>query len=254
MRKLAFAALLAGSQLPADAALVQVQMVNNTDYGIDFSLQMANYLHGNAVNRMFLGQEQTRQIDYIPILLGQGSVTPFGQYSSAGPDGGLDAISLNLRMRYTWNGGYNWDYKEFGMLSKLFGVPHECDMHAAGPISDGQTVLLDLREAGFWPYLLSEVLPNGDSCTFYLSANYGPVLWGETNAAPGAVAPGLQDVPGIGRAMTGAELARADPALHAQLDEDYLRATGIDLRAVRARSQAAASRPASQPASQPASH
>ena len=248
MRKLAFAALLpallAASQLPADATVVQVQMVNNTEYGIDFSLQMANYVHGEMVNRMFLGQEQTRQIDYIPILLGQGSVTPFARYSITPPNYGLDAISLNMRMRYTWNGGYNWDYKEFGMLSKLFGVPHECDMHAAGPISDGQTVLLDLRKAGFWPYLLSEVLPNGDSCTFYLSVNYGPVLWGETRAAPGAASPGLRYVPGVGRAMTGAELARADPALHAQLDEDYLRATGIDLRAVRARNQAAGSGPA----------
>ncbi len=243
MRKLAFAALLASAQLPAHATVVQVQMMNSTDYGIDFSLQMANYVRGGTFNRSFLGQEQTRDIDYVPTLLGQGAVTPFAQYTVTTPDYGTDAISLNLRMRYTWNGGYNWEYEEFGMLTKLFGAPHECNMRAGGPISDGQTVLLDFRRASFWPYLLSEVLPNGDSCTFYLSSNYGPVLWGETGAAPGAAAPGLQNLPGIGRAMTGAELARLDPALHAQLDADYLRATGIDLRAVRARNQAAASGP-----------
>ena len=246
MHKLAFAALLAGAQLPAGAAALQVRMMNNTPYGIDFSLQMA-HLNGARVSApTFLGKALSTQIGYVPILDGQGAATSDVPYVTTDPGNGDDAISLNLRMRVTWNEGYNWDYVELGMLRKIFGGPHVCDVHAGGPINLGDIVLLSLRKASFfWPYALSEILPNGDSCTFYISGGFGPVVWGPETAGP-APALGEADVPGVTRAMTGAELARTDPALHAQFDQDYLRATGIDLRAVRARN----ARPPLQPSLQ----
>ena len=246
MRPIAFAVLLAGTQLPADATVVQVRMMNNTEYAVDYSLQMAQLDRGRLSMPMFLGKELSSQISYEPILEGQGGFSPYVDYVTTEPGVGDDAISLNLRMRYTWNGGYNWDYKDLGMLSKIFGGPHVCDVHAGGPINLGDIVLLSLRKASFfWPYALSEILPNGDSCTFYISGGFGPVVWGPETAGP-APALGEADVPGVTRAMTGAELARTDPALHAQFDQDYLRATGIDLRAVRARN----ARPPLQPSLQ----
>lgn len=237
MLKLAFAALLAGAQLPAGAAELQVRMVNNTPYGIDFSLQMAQR-HGARVSApTFLGKALSTQIGYVPILDGQGAATSDVPYASTDPGNGDDAISLNLRMRVTWNEGYNWEYVELGMLRKIFGGPHVCDVHAGGPVHDGEIVLLDLQPSTLRPYVLSEILPNGDSCSFYISRGFGPVVWGPEHGAEQAEEPeaGAQDLPGLTRAMRGAELARIEPALHARLDEDYLRATGVDLRAVRER-------------------
>lgn len=253
MKRLLLVALLAGAHFHAHAALVQVQLLNASGSPIDYSAQMANYSHDHATNRTYLGKQITAWIGYEPIL-GPSEISPSVPYATTGPGQGSDAISLNLRARKSWNEQVGWRYASYGMKARILGGPHSCDVHAGGPIHDGETILLDLRQHWFWPYALHEILPNGDSCTFYLDENFGPVVWGPvqggaTSAEPvepgspgesaGSTSAPRADIPGVTRALTGAELAVQAPSLLAQLDADYLRATGVDLRAVRARHAAA---------------
>ncbi len=254
MKTLLLVALLTCSPFEVHAAQVQVQLLNATKLPLDYSLQMAHYSYEHATFRVYLGKQLTPWIGYEPIL-GPAEVSPFVTYVTTGPGEGSDAISLNLRARAGWTEQTGWRYLRFGMRNKIGGGPHGCDLHAGGPIHDGETILLDLRKHWFWSYALHEILPNGDSCTFYLSEEFGPVVWGPAQAGPASGAAGessapaassppdsrrMLDIPGVSRALSGAELAVQAPSLRDQLDADYLRVTGVDLRAVRARNAAAA--------------
>ncbi len=241
-------ALLAGARLDAHATQVQVQLLNASNRPFDYSLQMAHYRDGHATFRVYLGKQLTPWIGYEPIL-GPAEISPSVTYVPTAPGDGHDAISLNLRARTGWTDQTGWRYVPFGMRNKILGNPHTCDLHAGGPIHDGETILLDLRSHWFWSYALHEILPNGDSCTFYLGEEFGPVVWGPSQARPSSetldpsAAPEsrpTQDLPGVSRALSGAELALQAPSLRDQLDADYLRLTGVDLRAVRARNAQAA--------------
>ena len=255
-------ALPAGAGSGAHAAQVQVQLFNATNLSFDYSLQMAHYRDEHATQRAYLGKQLTPWIGYEPIL-GPSAVSPFAVYVTTSPGEGSDAISLNLRGRAQWSEQTGWRYMPYGLRARILGGPHRCDVHAGGPIHDGETILLDLRTHWFWSYALHEILPNGDSCTFYLGEDFGPVVWGpgpQTQPGPAPRAPATApsaavpearwaaEIPGVTRALSGAELAMQAPSLRDQLDADYLRVTGVDLRAVRARhAEAAPARRADQP-------
>ena len=225
----------------AGASELRVRLYNLTRMAIDYSLQMAYVDGDDLLNRVSIGKE------YIEDLGDQPELMP-GELSYAVPyitmprdSGGDDAISLNMRMRMDppWTPVY---YKNFGMLPKIFSRLHYCDLHRAITTYDGEIVLLVLTRTSPYPFLLSEILPNGDSCTFSLTFEFGEEIWSRNKALATpdrgeAFAPGAS-MPRAELPIRGEELAARDPALRELLDAAYLKATGIDLREVRARNAA----------------
>ena len=225
----------------AGAAELRVRLYNLTRGAIDYSLQMAYVDGDDLLNRVSIGKE------YIEDLGDQPELMP-GELSYAVPyitmpdtSGGDDAISLNMRMRLE-SLSVSTDFENFGMLPKIFSRLHYCDLHRDITTFDGEIVLLVLTRTSPYPFLLSEILPNGDSCTFSLTFEFGQEIWSRNKALATsdrgeAFAP-EGSRPGAGLPIRGEELAARDPALHEQLDAAYLKATGIDLREVRARNAA----------------
>lgn len=242
-RRSALACALLAAAARAGAVDLHVILVNNARDGFDYSLQMANANGNDLRNRTFLGKETSREITDNPILM-PGQAADSVHYLSTEPgDGADDAISMNLRVYYHDDGGPGSRsfHMDRGMMNKIFDRPHTCDLRAGGPVHDGETIVLAFSESMWTPYMLNEILPNGDSCTFYISRGFGPTLWERDSlAAPAAAAawePGA-DRPGVNRAMRADELALYEPGLLERLDAEYQRVTGIDLREVRARNAA----------------
>ena len=244
---LALLIALGGLSPGAGAAELRVRLYNLTRIAIDYSLQMAYVDGDDLLNRVSIGKE------YIEDLGDQPELMP-GELSYAVPyitmprySGGDDAISLNMRMRMEPPSG-TISYENYGMLPKIFARLHHCDLHRYITTNDGEIILLVLTRSSPYPFTLSEILPNGDSCTFNLTREFGEEIWSRNNAlatpdrgdafAPGASRP-RAELP-----ISGEELAARDPALREQLDAAYLEATGIDLREVRARAAERARNPA----------
>lgn len=251
--RLACLVLLCAASAAAHAVEVRVRMFNTTAWPIDYSLQMANVDGDDIRNRTFLGKEYTEDVGDEPSLL-PGQVSPPEAYiTTINETAGDDAISLNARLHVEWDPARPY-YKNYGMVGKVLDRLHTCNLHTGGTLHEGETILLVLsRSNGLWPYMLSEVLPSGDSCTFNLSSDFGDTIWsrdraqavagsGRATAAPAA------SPPDDARVMRGDELAMRDPQLREQLDAAYQQVTGIDLREVRKRRQyRAGGAPASSP-------
>lgn len=241
--RLALLSALACMSASASASAVElrVRLYNLTQMAIDYSLQMAYVDGDNLRNRVSIGKEYIQDLGDQPELM-PGELSYAVPYitMSRGAEGD-DAISLNMRMRMEWPSVPAY-YVNFGMLPKPFSRLHYCDVHRSIQLRDGEIILLVLTRSQPWPFVLSEVLPNGDSCSFNLTRGFGEEIWSRDNAL--AARDRSESAAGASRPeaelpMRGEELAARDPALLEQLDAAYLKATGIDLREVRARAAAA---------------